>query len=76
MLRISNNLELGKGSKPRKPINLGLRSGFKKSAKSGTTRPSRIRLNADCNESDTRDNLYLDLTLNRLDSDDLIDIPS
>ena len=47
--------------------------GFKKSAESGTTRPSRIRLDADRNESDTR---YLDSTLNRLDSDDSTDIQS
>ena len=43
------------------------------SAKSYPPRPSRIRLDADRNESDTR---YLDSTLNRLDSDDSTDIQS
>ena len=51
-------------------------SGFKISAESGTTRPSRIRLDADRDESDTRYNLYLNSALNRLDSDDSTDIPS
>ena len=51
-------------------------TGFKISAESGTTRPSRIRLDADRDESDTRYNLYLNSALNRLDSDDSTDIPS
>ncbi|WKA02643.1 hypothetical protein VitviT2T_020805 [Vitis vinifera] len=46
------------------------------SAESGTTRPSRIRLDADRDESDTRYILYLNSDLNRLDSDDSTDIPS
>ena len=46
------------------------------SVESGTTRSSRIRLDADRDESDTRYNLYLNSALNRLDSDDSTDIPS
>ena len=51
-------------------------AGFKKSAESGTTRLSHIRLDADRDKSDTRYNLYLDSALNQLDSDDSTDIPS
>ncbi|KAL6350455.1 hypothetical protein AAG906_019102 [Vitis piasezkii] len=40
------------------------------------TRPSHIRLDADCDKSDTKYNLYLDSALNWLDSDDSTDIPS
>ena len=50
--------------------------GFKKLAESGMTRSSHIRLDADCDEFDTRYILYLDLALNWLDSDDSTDIPS
>ena len=48
-------------------------AGFKKLTEFDTTRPSRIHLDADRDEFDTR---YLDSALNRLDSDDSTDIPS
>ena len=50
--------------------------GFKKSAESGTTQLSRIYLDVGRNEFDTRYNLYLDSTLNRLDSGNSINILS
>ena len=53
-----------------------LEAEFKKSVEFGMTWPSRISLDTDRDESDTRYILYLDSALNRLDSDDLTDIPS
>ena len=40
------------------------------------TRPSRIHLDVDRDESNTRDNLYQDSALNWLDSGDSTDISS
>ena len=50
--------------------------GFKKSTEAGTTMPSRIHLDADHDDSNTIYNLYLDSTLNWLDSGDSTDIPT
>ena len=55
------------------PTNLTLSASVDQGSKNGS---SRIRLNANYDESNTRHNLYQDSTLNWLDLDDSTDIPS